>query len=225
MSEENKAKYKAIGVINHRTKPECYPSFEVVTCREEYQFGSSYLLGVRADPLGTYSVMASAWRFDRYANISNGDDDGMNKESEIIDELIEDERHDCDPKPEKTEWIVGEKPPCGVWLDCHGLASGCVIDTVMFRFIGDKWAIAQSKLERKAETPIAWTQYTYRIHVDPREKALAQIAFALANVVIGFDAASEIDFGHDNDYSRDYRGMAKFIINGDIPLTKYTGDE
>ncbi|EKP3046885.1 hypothetical protein P3J60_001959 [Escherichia coli] len=210
----------AIGTMLHRFRVDI-PPFEVTTFSSYYDFGTEYYAGSKVGG-ESYTLMANTWRFVRY---SETDDDGMNKESEIIDELIEDERHDCDPKPEKTEWIVGEKPPCGVWLDCHGLASGCVIDTVMFRFIGDKWAIAQSKLERKAETPIAWTQYTYRIHVDPREKALAQIAFALANVVIGFDAASEIDFGHDNDYSRDYRGMAKFIINGDIPLTKYTGDE
>ncbi|EKH3265706.1 hypothetical protein O7O05_000182 [Escherichia coli] len=210
----------AIGKMVHRFRGDI-PSFEVTTFLSYYDFGTEYYAGSKVGG-ESYTLMANTWRFVRY---SETDDDGMNKESEIIDELIEDERHDCDPKPEKTEWIVGEKPPCGVWLDCHGLASGCVIDTVMFRFIGDKWAIAQSKLERKAETPIAWTQYTYRIHVAPREKALAQIAFALANVVIGFDAASEIDFGHDNDYSRDYRGMAKFIINGDIPLTKYTGDE
>ncbi|EER0754332.1 hypothetical protein GDI60_000959 [Escherichia coli] len=210
----------AIGKMVHRFRGDI-PSFEVTTFLSYYDFGTEYYAGSKVGG-ESYTLMANTWRFVRY---SETDDDGMNKESEIIDELIEDERHDCDPKPEKTEWIVGEKPPCGVWLDCHGLASGCVIDTVMFRFIGDKWAIAQSKLVRKAETPIAWTQYTYRIHVDPREKALAQIAFALANVVIGFDAASEIDFGHDNDYSRDYRGMAKFIINGDIPLTKYTGDE
>ncbi|EFH5615953.1 hypothetical protein A4178_001760 [Escherichia coli] len=210
----------AIGKMVHRFRGDI-PSFEVTTFLSYYDFGTEYYAGSKVGG-ESYTLMANTWRFVRY---SETDDDGMNKESEIIDELIEDERHDCDPKPEKTEWIVGEKPPCGVWLDCHGLASGCVIDTVMFRFIGDKWAIAQSKLERKAETPIAWTQYTYRIHVDPREKALAQIAFALANVVIGFDAASEIDFDHDNDYSRDYRGMAKFIINGDIPLTKYTGDE
>ncbi|EER7191610.1 hypothetical protein EG608_RS34665 [Escherichia coli] len=210
----------AIGKMVHRFRGDI-PSFEVTTFLSYYDFGTEYYAGSKVGG-ESYTLMANTWRFVRY---SETDDDGMNKESEIIDELIEDERHDCDPKPEKTEWIVGEKPPCGVWLDCHGLASGCAIDTVMFRFIGDKWAIAHSKLERKVETPIAWTQYTYRIHVDPREKALAQIAFALANVVIGFDAASEIDFGHDNDYSRDYRGMAKFIINGDIPLTKYTGDE
>ncbi|ELP2939290.1 hypothetical protein R0P29_001313 [Escherichia coli O83] len=211
---------RAIGTMLHRFRVDI-PPFEVTTFSSYYDFGTEYYAGSKVGG-ESYTLMANTWRFIRF---SEKDDDGMNKESEIIDELIEDERHDCDPKPEKTEWIVGEKPPCGVWLDCHGLASGCVIDTVMFRFIGDKWAIAQSKLERKAETPIVWTQYTYRIHVDPREKALAQIAFALANVVIGFDAASEIDFGHDNDYSRDYRGMAKFIINGDIPLTKYTGDE
>ncbi|EJY0672041.1 hypothetical protein OE858_002669 [Escherichia coli] len=210
----------AIGTMIHRFRVDI-PPFEVTTFSSYYDFGTEYYAGSKVGG-ESYTLMANTWRFERY---SETDDDGMNKESEIIDELIEDERHDCDPKPEKTEWIVGEKPPCGVWLDCHGLASGCVIDTVMFRFIGDKWAIAQSKLERKAEKPIAWTQYTYRIHVSPREKALAQIAFALANVVIGFDAASELDFGHDNDYSRDYRSMAKFIIKGDIPLTKYTGDE
>lgn len=207
----------AIGKMVHRFRGDI-PSFEVTTVSSYYDFGTEYYTGSQVGG-ESYTLMANTWRFVRY---SETDDDGMNKESEIIDELIEDERHDCDPKPEKTEWIVGEKPPCGVWLDCHGLASGCVIDTVMFRFIGDKWAIAQSKLERKAEKPIAWTQYTYRIHVDPREKALAQIAFALANVVIGFDAASEIDFGHDNDYSRDYRGMAREIIDGNLPFVEYT---
>ncbi|EFE2459205.1 hypothetical protein CIX13_002447 [Escherichia coli] len=210
----------AIGKMVHRFRGDI-PSFEVTTFLSYYDFGTEYYAGSKVGG-ESYTLMANTWRFVRY---SETDDDGMNKESEIIDELIEDERHDCDPKPEKTEWIVGEKPPCGVWLDCLGLSSGCVIDTVMFHFIGNKWAIADSQLEHKVETCIAWAQYTYRIHVDPREKALAQIAFALANVVIGFDAASEIDFGHDNDYSRDYRGMAKFIINGDIPLTKYTGDE
>lgn len=108
-------KLKAIGVISHRTNPECYPSFEVTTCRTEYNFGSYYLLGVRADG-GTYSVMAASWKFDKYANLSNKDDDGMNKESEIIDELIEDERHDCETQPEKTEWAVGDKPPVNVCL-------------------------------------------------------------------------------------------------------------
>lgn len=116
-------KLKAIGVISHRTNPECYPSFEVTTCRTEYNFGSYYLLGVRADG-GTYSVMAASWKFNKYANLSNKDDDDMNKESEIIDELIEDERHDCETQPEKTEWAVGDKPPVNVWLDCVGMTSG-----------------------------------------------------------------------------------------------------
>jgi len=215
---------KAIGIISHRTNPECYPSFEVSTCRKEYDFGSCYLVGVRADTRGTYSVMEASWKFDKYANLSNKDDDGMNKESEIIDELIEDEKHDCDA-PEVTEWKPGEKPPCGVWLDCIGLASDRVIDVVKFFYLGDKWSIAHRKLETGIETPIAWKQYSYRIHIDPKEKTLAQIAFALATKVIGEDAAGEINFNRDNDYSRDYRNMAKSIINGGIPLTKYTGDK
>lgn len=217
-------KLKAIGVISHRTNPECYPSFEVTTCRTEYNFGSYYLLGVRADTGGTYSVMSASWKFDKYANLSNKDDDGMNKESEIIDELIEDERHDCD-KPEVTEWKPGEKPPCGVWLDCIGLASDRVIDVVKFFYIGDKWSIAHSKLETGIETPIAWKQYSYRIHIDPKEKAMTRIAFALAVEVIGEDAAKEINFNRDNEFSRDWRNMAKAIINGDIPFTNYNGDE
>lgn len=101
------SKLKAIGVISHRTHPEVYPSFEVSTCRNEYQYGSSFFLGVRADTGGTYSVMAASWKFDKYANLSNKDDDGMNKESEIIDELIEDERHDCD-NPKVEEWQPGK---------------------------------------------------------------------------------------------------------------------
>ena len=53
---------------------------------------------------------------EKYLLLSKKDDDGMNKESEIIDELIEDERHDCETQPEKTEWWAGEKPPVGVCL-------------------------------------------------------------------------------------------------------------
>ncbi|EPP2736455.1 hypothetical protein ACUNP7_001076 [Escherichia coli] len=209
----------AIGKMIHRFRADI-PPFEVATFLRYYDFGTEYYAGSKIGG-ESYTLMANTWRFVRYAGI---DGDGMNKESEIVDELIEDERHDCDPKPEKTEWIAGEKPPCGVWLDCLGLASGCVIDTVMFHFIGNKWAIADSQLEHKVETPIAWTQYTYRIHVDPREEALAKIAFSLANIVIGFDAASEIDFDHDNEYSRDYRGMAREIIDGNIPFIEYKGE-
>lgn len=213
---------KAIGVISHRTNPECYPSFEVSTCREEYNFGSCYLVGVRADR-DTYSVMAASWKFDKYANLSNKDDDGMNKESEIIDELIEDERHDCETQQEKTEWKPGEKPPCGVWLDCVGLTSGTVLDVVKFLYLGDSWAIAHSKLVSDIETAISWKQYSYRIRIDPKEKALAEIAFALAIKVMGEDAAKEIDFNHDNDFSCDYRNMAQAIIDGCIGHVEYTG--
>ncbi|HAG8745691.1 hypothetical protein LQT17_01150 [Escherichia coli] len=211
-------KLKAIGVIRHRVDPD-YPSFEVATYRNEYQYGSSFLVGVRADTGGTYSVMAASCVFEEYKNI---DDDGMNKESEIIDELIEDERHDCD-KPEVTEWKAGEKPPCGVWLDCIGSRSDIVIDVVKFFYLGDKWSIAHSKLDTGIETPIAWKQYSYRIHIDPKEKALAEIAFALATKVIGEDAAKEINFNRDNEFSCDYRNMAQAIIDGCIGHVEYTG--
>lgn len=214
---------RVIGIIRHRTNPDVYPSFEVTTCRTEYNFGSCYLVGVRADTRGTYSVMASSWKFDKYANLSNKDDDGMNKESEIIDELIEDERRDCETQPEKTEWAVGEKPPVGVWLDCVGLTSGTILDVVKFSYLGDNWAIAHSKLVSDTETAIAWKQYSYRIHIDPKEKALAEIAFALATKVMGEDAASEIDFSRDSEFTRDYRNMAQAIIDGCIGHVEYTG--
>ena len=215
-------KLKAIGVISHRTNPECYPSFEVTTCRTEYNFGSCYLMGIRADTGGTYSVMAASWKFEKYDDLSNKDDDGMNKESEIVDELIEDERRDCETKQEKTEWKPGEKPPVGVWLDCIGLTSARVLEVVKFKYIGDNWAIANSKLV-DTETSISWRQYSYRIHIDPKEKALAEIAFALATKVMGEDAASEIDFSRDNDFSCDYRNMAQAIIDGCIGHVEYTG--
>ncbi|WP_432780794.1 hypothetical protein [Escherichia coli] len=212
-------KLKAIGVIRHRVDPD-YPSFEVATYRNEYQYGSSFLVGVRADTGGTYSVMAASCVFEEYKNI---DDDGMNKESEIIDELIEDERHDCDA-PKVTEWKPGEKPPCGVWLDCY-YPDGYHIGILMFKFIGDKYGVYTEKGSIQKENAIEWGFYNYYLYVDPKEKALAQIAFALAAKVIGEDAAGEINFNRDNDYSRDYRNMAKAIINGDIPLTKYNGDK
>lgn len=216
-------KLKAIGVISHRTNPECYPSFEVTTCRTEYNFGSYYLLGVRADTGGTYSVMAASWKFDKYANLSNKDDDGMNKESEIIDELIEDERHDCETQPEKTEWAAGDKPPVNVWLDCVGLTSGTIIDVVRFKYVGDKWAICESKEDFCGERPLSWTTCAFRKHLDPKEKALAEIAFALATKVMGEDAAKEINFNRDNDFSCDYRNMAQAIIDGCIGHVEYTG--
>ncbi|HHE5945816.1 TPA: hypothetical protein ACPE2N_000797 [Escherichia coli] len=214
---------RVIGVISHRTNPECYPSFEVTTCRTEYNFGSCYLVGVRADTRGTYSVMAASWKFDKYANLSNKDDDGMNKESKIIDELIEDEHHDCEMQPEKTEWFAGEKPPVGAWLDCVGLTSGTVLDVVKFKYVGDKWAICESKEDLGLERPLSWTTCAFKLHVDPKEKALAEIAFALATKVMGEDAAKEIDFKRDNDFTCDYRNMAQAIIDGCIGHVEYTG--
>ncbi|EPN7838674.1 hypothetical protein ACT3DK_002137 [Escherichia coli] len=210
---------RAIGTMLHRFRVDI-PPFEVTTFSSYYDFGTEYYAGSKVGG-ESYTLMANTWRFIRF---SGKDDDGMNKESEIIDELIEDERHDCDA-PEVTEWKPGEKPPCGVWLDCIGLASDRVIDVVKFFYLGDKWSIAHSKLETGIETPIAWKQYSYRIHIDPKEKAMTRIAFALAVEVIGEDAAKEINFNRDNEFSRDWRNMAKAIINGDIPFTNYNGDE
>ncbi|EJL9643565.1 hypothetical protein NNC27_002103 [Escherichia coli] len=210
---------RAIGTMLHRFRVDI-PPFEVTTFSSYYDFGTEYYAGSKVGG-ESYTLMANTWRFIRF---SEKDDDGMNKESEIIDELIEDERHDCD-KTEVTEWKPGEKPPCGVWLDCIGLASDRVIDVVKFFYLGDKWSIAHSKLETGIETPIAWKQYSYRIHIDPKEKAMTRIAFALAVEVIGEDAAKEINFNRDNEFSRDWRNMAKAIINGDIPFTNYNGDE
>ncbi|EFN1894585.1 hypothetical protein HJC50_001340 [Escherichia coli] len=167
--------------------------------------------------------MANTWRFVRY---SETDDDGMNKESEIIDELIEDERHDCDA-PEVTEWKPGEKPPCGVWLELLDPVNGRVTGypVLKYKYISDRLALFVEKDTSDFEQAGEWRHFAHKLYIDPKEKAVAEIAFALAIKVIGFDAAIEINFRVDNDYSRDYRDMAKSIINGDIPLTKYTGDK
>lgn len=217
-------KLKAIGVISHRTNPECYPSFEVTTCRTEYNFGSYYLLGVRADTGGTYSVMAASWKFDKYANLSNNDDDGMNKESEIIDELIEDERHDCD-KPEVTEWMAGEKPPCGVWLELLDPVDGRKYVILKYKYISDRLALFVEMDAPDFEQAGEWKHFAHKLYVDPKEKALAEIAFSLAVNVMGEDAAKEIDFNHDNDFSCDYRNMAQAIIDGCIGHVEYTGED
>lgn len=217
-------KLKAIGVISHRTNPECYPSFEVATCRTEYNFGSYFLLGVRADTGGTYSVMAASWKFDKYANLSNKDDDGMNKESEIIDELIEDERHDCD-KPEVTEWMAGEKPPCGVWLELLDPVDGRKYVILKYKYISDRLALFVEMDAPDFEQAGEWKHFAHKLYVDPKEKALAEIAFALAINVMGEDAAKEIDFNHDNDFSCDYRNMAQAIIDGCIGHVEYTGNK
>lgn len=215
---ENKT-HRAIGTMTHRFRVDI-PPFEVTTFSSYYDFGTEYYAGSKVGG-ESYTLMANTWRFVRFPE---KDDDGMNKESEIIDELIEDERHDCETQPEKTEWWAGEKPPVGVWLDCVGLTSGTVLDVVKFKYIGDNWAIAHSKLVSETETTIAWEKYSYRIHIDPKEKALAEIAFALATKVMGEDAASEIDFSRDNDFTRDYRNMAQAIIDGCIGHVEYTGE-
>ncbi|CAI6158153.1 hypothetical protein DJICPGNB_01475 [Escherichia coli] len=208
---------RAIGRIFHRFNTDI-PSFEVTTFLSYYDFGTEYYAGSKVGG-ESYTLMANTWSFVRY---SEKDDDGMNKESEIINELIEDERHDCETQPEKTEWRACEKPPVGVWLDCVSLTSGTVLDVVKFKYIGDNLAIANSKLV-DTETSISWKQYSYRIHIDPKEKALAEIAFALATKVMGEDAAKEIDFNRDNDFSCDYRNMAQAIIDGCIGHVEYTG--
>lgn len=209
---------RAIGRIFHRFNVDI-PSFEVTTFLSYYDFGTEYYAGSKVGG-ESYTLMANTWSFVRY---SEKDDDGMNKESEIIDELIEDERHDCETQPEKTEWLAGEKPPVGVWLDCVGLTSGTVLDVVKFKYVGDKWAICESKEDLGLERPLSWTTCAFRIHVGPIEKALAEIAFALAIKVMGEDAAKEIDFKRDNDFTCDYRNMAQAIIDGCIGHVEYTG--
>ncbi|HFO7598772.1 TPA: hypothetical protein ACHK8I_000359 [Escherichia coli] len=208
----------AIGKIVHRFRGDI-PSFEVTTFLSYYDFGTEYYAGSKVGG-ESYTLMANTWRFVRYSEM---DDDGMNKESEIIDELIEDERHDCDA-PEVTEWKPGEKPPCGVWLECYD-PDGYLVGIVMFKFVGDKYGVYTEKGSKQQENTIEWGFYNYFLYVNPIDKAIAKIAKALAIEVIGSDAADDINFSTENDYSRDYRNMAKSIINGDIPLTKYTGDK
>lgn len=206
----------AIGTMIHRFRVDI-PPFEVTTFSSYYDFGTEYYAGSKVGG-ESYTLMANTWRFIRF---SEKDDDGMNKESEVIDELIEDERHDCD-KTEVTEWKPGEKPPCGVWLDCY-YPDGYHIGILMFKFIGDKYGVYTEKGSIQKENAIEWGFYNYYLYVDPKEKALAEIAFALATKVIGEDAAKEIDFNHDNDFSCDYRNMAQAIIDGCIGHVEYTG--
>ncbi len=206
----------AIGTMIHRFRVDI-PPFEVTTFSSYYDFGTEYYAGSKVGG-ESYTLMANTWRFIRFYE---KDDDSMNKESEIIDELIEDERHDCD-KPEVTEWKPGEKPPCGVWLDCY-YPDGYHIGILMFKFIGDKYGVYTEKGSIQKENAIEWGFYNYYLYVDPKEKALAEIAFALATKVMGEDAAKEIDFNHDNDFSCDYRNMAQAIIDGCIGHVEYTG--
>lgn len=207
----------AIGKMIHRFRADV-PPFEVATFLSYYDFGTEYYAGSKIGG-ESYTLMANTWRFIRF---SEKDDDGMNKESEVIDELIEDERRDCETKQEKTEWKPGEKPPCGVWLECY-YPDGYLVGIVMFKFVGDKFGVYTEKGSKQQEHTIDWGFCNYFLYVDPKEKALAEIAFALATKVIGEDAAKEIDFNHDNDFSCDYRNMAQAIIDGCIGHVEYTG--
>lgn len=211
---------RAIGIMFHRFRNDI-PSFKVTTFSNYYDFGTEYYTGFKVGG-ESYTLMANTWRFVRY---SKKDDDGMNKESEIIDELIEDERHDCDPQPEKTEWAAGEKPLCGVWLELLDPVDGRKYVVLKYKYISDRLAIFVEKDASDFEQAGEWQHFAHKLYVDPKEKALAQIAFALATKVMGEDAAKEIDFKRDNDFTCDYRNMAKAIINGDIPFTSYNGDK
>ncbi|EEX3831675.1 hypothetical protein U2S04_003052 [Escherichia coli] len=210
---------RAIGTMLHRFRVDI-PPFEVTTFSSYYDFGTEYYAGSKVGG-ESYTLMANTWRFIRF---SEKDDDGMNKESEVIDELIEDERCDCETQPEKTEWKPGEKPPCGVWLDCY-YSDGYHYGTIMFKFIGSEYGVYVEKGSESVESTIRWGIYNYFLHVNPIDKAIAKIAKALAGEVMGSDAADDINFSTENDYSRDYRNMAKAIINGDIPFTNYNGDK
>lgn len=210
---------RAIGTMFHRFRVDI-PPFEVTTFSSYYDFGTEYYAGSKVGG-ESYTLMANTWRFIRF---SEKDDDGMNKESEVIDELIEDERCDCETQPEKTEWKPGEKPPCGVWLDCY-YSDGYHYGTIMFKFIGSEYGVYVEKGSESVESTIRWGIYNYFLYVNPIDKAIAKIAKALAGEVMGSDAADDINFSTENDYSRDYRNMAKAIINGDIPFTNYNGDK
>lgn len=209
----------AIGTMIHRFRVDI-PPFEVTTFSSYYDFGTEYYAGSKVGG-ESYTLMANTWRFIRF---HEKDDDGMNKESEVIDELIEDERCDCETQPEKTEWKPGEKPPCGVWLDCY-YSDGYHYGTIMFKFIGSEYGVYVEKVSESVESTIRWGIYNYFLHVNPIDKAIVKIAKALAGEVMGSDAADDINFSTENDYSRDYRNMAKAIINGDIPFTNYNGDK
>ncbi|HHL8612913.1 TPA: hypothetical protein ACQ75A_001092 [Escherichia coli] len=208
----------AIGTMFHRFRVDI-PPFEVTTFLSYYDFGTEYYAGSKVGG-ESYTLMANTWRFVRYPE---KDDDGMNKESEIIDELIEDEHHDCD-KQKVEEWHPGERPPLDVWLEFYPGEFAPMYCVAKYIFTGDELGIFVRK-DGKHEETARWNGFKYRRWIDPKEKALSQIAFALATKVIGEDAAKEIDFNHDNDFSCDYRNMAQAIIDGCIGHVEYTGDK
>ena len=195
------------------------PPFEVTTFSSYYYFGTEYFAGSKVGG-ESYTLMANTWRFIRF---HEKDDDGMNKESEIIDELIEDERHDCD-KQKVEEWQLGERPPLDVWLEFYPGEFAPVYCVAKYIFTGDELGIFVRR-NGKCEETARWDSFRYRRWIDPKEKALAEIAFALATKVIGEDAAKEINFNRDNDFSCDYRNMAQAIIDGCIGHVEYTGDK
>ncbi|MCR1265199.1 hypothetical protein [Escherichia coli] len=206
----------AIGTMLHRFRVDI-PPFEVTTFSSYYDFGTEYYAGSKVGG-ESYTLMANTWRFVRYPE---KDDDGMNKESEIIDELIEDERHDCD-KQKVEEWQPGERPPLDVWLEFYPGEFAPMYCVAKYIFTGDELGIFVRK-DGKHEETARWNCFKYRRWIDPKEKALSQIAFALATKVIGEDAAKEINFNRDNDFSCDYRNMAQAIIDGCIGHVEYTG--
>lgn len=208
----------AIGTMIHRFRVDI-PPFEVTTFSSYYDFGTEYYAGSKVGG-ESYTLMANTWRFIRF---HEKDDDGMNKESEIIDELIEDERHDCD-KQKVEEWQLGERPPLDVWLEFYPGEFAPVYCVAKYIFTGDELGIFVRR-NGKCEETARWNSFRYRRWIDPKEKALAEIAFALATKVIGEDAAKEINFNRDNDFSCDYRNMAQAIIDGCIGHVEYTGDK
>lgn len=212
---ENKTP-RAIGTMLHRFRVDI-PPFEVTTFSSYYDFGTEYYAGSKVGG-ESYTLMANTWRFIRF---SEKDDDGMNKESEVIDELIEDERHDCD-KQKVEEWQLGERPPLDVWLEFYPGEFAPVYCVAKYIFTGDELGIFVRR-NGKCEETARWNSFRYRRWIDPKEKALAEIAFALATKVMGEDAAKEINFNRDNDFSCDYRNMAQAIIDGCIGHVEYTG--
>ncbi|MCK3232334.1 hypothetical protein MZG96_12705 [Escherichia coli] len=206
----------AIGKMIHRFRGDI-PHFEVTTFSSYYDFGTEYYAGSKVGG-ESYTLMANTWRFIRF---HEKDDDNMNKESEVIDELIEDERHDCD-KPKIEEWQQGERPPLDVWLEFYPGEFAPVYCVAKYIFTGDELGIFVRRTGKCEETA-RWNSFRYRRWIDPKEKALAEIAFALATKVMGEDAAKEIDFNHDNDFTCDYRNMAQAIIDGCIGHVEYTG--
>ncbi|MCV5191551.1 hypothetical protein OFC03_29820, partial [Escherichia coli] len=89
----------------------------------------------------------------------------------IIDELIEDERHDCD-KPKVEEWQQGERRPLDVWLEFYPGEFAPVYCVAKYIFTGDELGIFVRRTGKCEETA-RWNSFRYRRWIDPKEKALA----------------------------------------------------